>query len=76
MGGRFPREEYAQIFRDLALLMGNPNGDNLNPGGEHLPPGVRPDDPSVVGDLDAVANPADGPPLQPIDIVKVTITEQ
>lgn len=49
-GGRFPRSEYAQIFRDLALLMGNPNGDNLAPGGEHLPPGVPPTDPSVVGD--------------------------
>lgn len=49
-GGGFPRDEYAQIFRDLALLMGNPNGDNLAPGGENLPPGVPPDDPSVVGD--------------------------
>lgn len=51
-GGRFPREEYAQIFRDLSLLMGNPNGDNLAPGGEHLPPGVPPDHPSVVGEHD------------------------
>ncbi len=49
-GGRFPRQDYAQIFRDLALLMGNPNGDNLAPNGEQLPPGVPPDDPSVVGD--------------------------
>ncbi|MBK6517044.1 MAG: hypothetical protein IPG04_23730 [Polyangiaceae bacterium] len=66
VGGRFPREEYAQIFRDLALLMGNPNGDNLAPGGEHLPPGVRPDDPSVVGEHDngecvVWVDPLDGP---------------
>lgn len=49
-GGRFPRSEYAQIFRDLALLMGNPNGDNLSPGGQNLPPGVNPNDLSVLGD--------------------------
>jgi hypothetical protein len=49
-GGSFPRRDYSQIFRDLSLLMGNPNGDNLSPGAEHLPPGVRPDDPSVRGD--------------------------
>ncbi|MGB8861352.1 MAG: peptidylprolyl isomerase [Ilumatobacteraceae bacterium] len=30
----------------------------------------------VVAGLDALANPADGPPLQRIDIVSVTITEQ
>lgn len=51
-GGSFPREEYSQIFRDLALLMGNPNGDNLFEGGENLPPGVPPDHPSVVGEHD------------------------
>jgi hypothetical protein len=49
-GGGFPRGEYAQIFRDLSLMFGNPNGDNLTKGAEHLPPGVRPDDPSVLGD--------------------------
>ena len=49
-GGSFPRDEYSQIFRDLALLMGNPNGDNLSPNGENLPPGVPPTDKSVVGD--------------------------
>lgn len=49
-GGSFPRREYAQIFRDLALMFGNPNGENLSPGAEHLPAGVRPDDPSVLGD--------------------------
>ncbi|HTJ83547.1 MAG TPA: hypothetical protein VL400_17630, partial [Polyangiaceae bacterium] len=49
-GGRFPRDDYSQIFRDLALLMGNPNGDNNSPNGENLPPGVPPTDKSVVGD--------------------------
>ncbi|NUP07327.1 MAG: hypothetical protein HOW73_14850 [Polyangiaceae bacterium] len=65
-GGRFPREEYAQIFRDLALLMGNPNGDNLAPGGENLPPGVPPNHPSVVGmhengECSVWVDPLDGP---------------
>lgn len=36
---------------------------------------VVPADMGVVADLDAVANPADGPPLQPIDIASITITE-
>ncbi|NUO54173.1 MAG: hypothetical protein HOV80_35445 [Polyangiaceae bacterium] len=49
-GGAFPRRDYSQILRDLALLMGNPNGENLTPGAENLPAGVRPDDPSVIGD--------------------------
>ena len=49
-GGSFARDDYAQIFRDLALMFGNPNGDNLAPGGENLPAGVPPDDKSVVGD--------------------------
>lgn len=48
-GGAFPRSEYAQIFRDLSLMFGNPNGDNLSEGGEFLPAGVPPDDPSVTG---------------------------
>ena len=49
-GGRFSRTEYTQIFRDLALMFGNPNGENLSPGAENLPAGVRPEDPSQVGD--------------------------
>jgi hypothetical protein len=49
-GGTFDRRSYAQIFRDLALMYGNPNGDNLSPGGENLPAGVPPTDPTVVGD--------------------------
>ncbi len=65
-GGRFPRQEYSQIFRDLALLMGNPNGDNLAPGGENLPPGVPPSDGSVQGDhqngeCSVWVDPLDGP---------------
>jgi hypothetical protein len=49
-GGTFARSDYAQIFRDLALMYGNPNGDNFAPNGENLPAGVPPDDPSVVGE--------------------------
>jgi hypothetical protein len=49
-GGRFPRSEYAQIFRDLALMFGNPNSENLSPGAENLPAGVHPDDKSQTGD--------------------------
>ena len=49
-GGTFSRRDYVQIFRDLAIMYGNPNGDNLAVNGENLPPGVPPLDPSVVGD--------------------------
>lgn len=49
-GGSFSRVEYAQIFRDLGLMYGNPNGDNLSPGGESLPAGVNPNDKSVIGE--------------------------
>lgn len=49
-GGRFTRAEYVQIFRDLALMFGNPNGYNPAPNGENLPAGVPPDDKSVTGD--------------------------
>jgi hypothetical protein len=48
-GGRFPRSEYVQIFRDLALMFGNPNGKNDAPGGENLPAGVSPNDPTITG---------------------------
>lgn len=30
-GGRFPRSEYVQIFEDLSLSMGNPNGSSTDP---------------------------------------------
>lgn len=49
-GGSFARDDYAQIFRDLALMYGNPNGDNLSPDGENLPAGVNPKDKSVAGE--------------------------
>ena len=49
-GGSFSRVDYAQIFRDLALMYGNPNGDNLSPDGENLPAGVNPNDKSVIGE--------------------------
>lgn len=49
-GGSFSRVDYAQIFRDLALMYGNPNGDNLSPDGENLPAGVNPSDKSVAGE--------------------------
>jgi len=65
-GGSFSRTAYIQIFRDFAIMFGNPNGDNLTPGAENLPAGVRPDDPSVVGDHAGNAchiwvDPLDGP---------------
>jgi hypothetical protein len=47
-GGNFDREEYVQIFRDLSLMFGNPNG--YNPDQLNLPAGVDPKHPSVVGD--------------------------
>lgn len=49
-GGNFDRAGYTQIFRDLALMFGNPIGENLAPDGENLPAGVPPDHPSVVGE--------------------------
>ncbi|MBK8253238.1 MAG: hypothetical protein IPK82_11305 [Polyangiaceae bacterium] len=65
-GGSFSRRDYVQIFRDLALMFGNPNSDNLTPGAENLPAGVRPDDKSVVGDhpngeCAVTVDPLDGP---------------
>lgn len=48
-GGSFNRKAYIQIFRDFAIMFGNPNGENLTPGADNLPAGVRPDDPSVTG---------------------------
>ena len=47
-GGHFPRAEYVQIFEDLALMRGNPNGSNTA-----LPwfaSGPAPTDPWVMGD--------------------------
>lgn len=49
-GGSFPRTDYIQIFRDLALMFGNPNSYNPAPNAENLPAGISPTDKSVVGD--------------------------
>lgn len=49
-GGSFPRSEYVQIFRDLALMFGNPNSYNPTPGAENLPAGIDLNDKTVVGD--------------------------
>src|SRR5207244_3162433 len=51
-GGGFDRSEYVQIFRDLALMFGNPNG--YNPLQLNLPPGVDPNHPSQKGDQPGV----------------------
>jgi hypothetical protein len=65
-GGTFARSDYSQIFRDLALQYGNPNGQNNTPGGENLPAGVPPTDKSVQGDhtmgeCQVWVDPLDGP---------------
>jgi hypothetical protein len=39
-GGSFSRRDYTQIFRDLALMFGNPNGENLD-ARRREPPGGR-----------------------------------
>jgi hypothetical protein len=49
-GGSFARRDYTQIFRDLSLMYGNPNGQNDIPGAENLPNGVDPTGPAVTGD--------------------------
>jgi hypothetical protein len=46
-GGSFDRREYVQIFRDLALMFGNPNG--YNPKALNLPAGVDPNHGSQTG---------------------------
>jgi hypothetical protein len=48
-GGSFKRLDYIQIFRDLALMFGNPNG--YNPEQLNLPAGVDPTHPSQTGML-------------------------
>ncbi len=46
-GGSFPRDEYVQIFEDLALSRGNPNGWNTEL--LHMAPGPKSSDPWVKG---------------------------
>jgi len=48
-GGSFPRDEYIQIFEDLALSMGNGNGWNTQPNLLHMAPGPKATDPWVTG---------------------------
>lgn len=69
-GGVFNRTDYIQIFRDLAIMFGNPNGENLAPGGENLPAGVPPNDPSQTGgrpndECSIPLDPIDGDPNKP-----------
>jgi hypothetical protein len=61
-GGSFPRAEYIQIFRDLALMFGNPN--SYNPKAPNLPAGIDPTDKSVVGDP---PRPECGVYVEPVD---------
>ncbi|HEY1959974.1 MAG TPA: hypothetical protein VGH28_30405 [Polyangiaceae bacterium] len=52
-GGHFPRSDYEQIFTDLALMRGNPNGDNDDPDQTHMAifaAGPKATDPWVTGD--------------------------
>jgi hypothetical protein len=55
-GGHFSRSSYAQIFDDLALMHGNPNGQNFDPNAatpdrslSFLPAGPKASDPWVLG---------------------------
>ena len=49
-GGHFPRSEYTQIFEDLALMQGNPAGQNADPELAHMAPGPKKTDKWIVGD--------------------------
>ncbi len=49
-GGHFPRDEYVQIFTDLALMEQNPNGDNADAGLSFFARGPKASDPWVAGD--------------------------
>jgi hypothetical protein len=46
-GGHFPRSEYIQIFEDLALAMGNPNGSGSDPTLQHVAAGPTRNDPFI-----------------------------
>ncbi|MBX3186120.1 MAG: hypothetical protein KF819_03855 [Labilithrix sp.] len=55
-GGNFPRSEYVQIFEDLALAMGNPNGSSTTPDLLHMALGPKRSDPwMTVTDAEADA---------------------
>jgi hypothetical protein len=49
-GGHFPRSEYVQIFEDLALSLGNPNGSSSDPALMHVALGPKLSDPWMKGD--------------------------
>jgi len=49
-GGSFQRSEYIQIFEDLSLSMGNPNGSGSDPTLLHMVLGPKKTDPWVAGD--------------------------
>lgn len=49
-GGSFPRSEYVQIFEDLSLSMGNPNGSSTDPGLLHMALGPKKTDPWMTPD--------------------------
>ncbi len=58
-GGHFPRSDYEQIFTDLAIQRGNPNGDNDDPDQTHMsifPAGPKSTDPWVLGDTTGLPN--------------------
>lgn len=46
-GGSFPRGDYIQIFEDLALAMGNPNGSGDDPSLLHVARGPKRSDPWI-----------------------------
>jgi len=68
-GGGFSRATYAQIFDDLAIMHGNPNGANKDPNLSFLPAGPTATDPWVAGTVSGlpgscavVVNPLDPDP--------------
>ena len=81
-----PQEPYTIGSIAMANAGPNTNGSQFfiitGSNGAALPPNyslfgqVDAADLPVVAELDKLSNPADGPPLQPIDIVSVTITEK
>jgi hypothetical protein len=50
-GGHFGRHDYIQIFEDLALMLGNPNGGNADPAIPFIAPGPKSTDAFVSGGM-------------------------
>jgi hypothetical protein len=66
-GGTFPRSEYIQIFEDLALMQGNPNGQNADPTLAYFAAGPKATDGFVTGDTTGLpAGTVCSIPLNPI----------